>query len=195
MAFLFFDNRQAVTPGTVLESDDMSFALNVIDSEHHHAHEGEVYSVHATLAITNGATTNIGLVTPAAMVNPIYGTAGYIHVTTLVSSQSRSTLSVYEGATWDSVTSAYTNYNHNRNATIPVYSNADKVLVYATVNNPTLGSTIIYLRDFQTAKNAGVELRSSQERILKASTKYVWSFTNLETTTNRVTFELTWYAH
>lgn len=191
--FIYTDHNKQPDdyPPYLLELDESVFALLVIDPEHHQVHEGEMFTSSGVMSLSNGATAPLVLVSPAATTNPYKGALAHYHIKLGVSAQSRCNIAVYEAVTYDSVSTPATIVNRNRNYGVT----ENGLAIYTAAANFAAGTTLVQTYDVQAGRNIGATARADVEIILKPSTKYAFVITNLETSTNRLTWELDWYVH
>ena len=191
-----------------LEIDPITWALHVIESDHHEIHEG--YSFHAchsnTTASTDAHRTGILLTTPAA------GSGyRYVHMFTRVAASHAATFGVYEAPTVAANVGTHTRTPYNRNRPA-----ANTSLVLNNATTPAAGY-VTTLTEAQIAadgtyaagtalclfpvpagdgpKSVGGESRSIAEWILKPATKYLFLVANVGANANTHHVMLDWYEH
>jgi hypothetical protein len=172
--------------------DKSTYALNVIDYEHHEIHSGSSFTATGTVDIASAGTINVVLVAP--------NTTKYSHAEFTVITESEAAFNVYEGfvpsGTVDGGTIGVpvTPYNRNRtSATTPT------LLVYSggsvgTAVEATAG-TLIYASHWGSGRGSGGADRGVSEWVLKKDTRYIVQVVNATTNANYTAWAVDWYEH
>lgn len=179
--------RDAFNPST--------YALKVIDYEHHEIHAGSSFAASGTVDLASGGTINVAFVTP--------NTTKYSHMIFGVTNELEAAINLYEGfvpsgtADGGTIGVAVTAWNRNRNS-----STAATSLVYtgATVGTAVAGTigTLIWATHHgggSASSRFGGENRSVNEWVLKANTRYLFQVINATSSNNYTAWEMDWYEH
>jgi hypothetical protein len=162
--------------------DSMTGALETIDYVHHEVHAGSSFRYYDVIALGNGASQAYLITVP--------DTTKWPHLFYFVEGLDAGvTVTLTEGADRTGTT-AQTPLNRNRNSLTAATTLVHKGYSGGTTDGAT---TVVNRRLGQnrTAGSAGTNI----EIILKRNTKYVFTVTNLSTSTNNVQIILDWYEH
>lgn len=167
---------------TPVRVDGYQAALHVIDSRHARIHAGEFFSHTGKQSLTNGASFDHLLVTPAA--------DAYVHLNVFGLDCSGAPIEhyLYEGATVSANGSVSTATNQNRlSATVP------DLAIYHTPTVTGTGTQIHYELVPGAKQSGGIGRTEFNEWILASSTNYLSRVTNLSGGTITLGYELLWY--
>lgn len=169
---------------TVAEIDTVSPSLVTIDFPHHQVHEGEMFR--AWKAYDNNAiaaTNRLYIQVPANC---------YPHLNVSVAATASVFVRFYESANVTASGTAVTSFNADRNKSFTPYA---KVYSAPTVNATGYGTQFmpsLRVGSGSGSNRAGGSDRSSQEVVLKASTKYLIVASN-RVAGNSFSVNLDWY--
>lgn len=172
---------QAEAGKHILEIDQHTHTLQSIDYAYHQIYEGNAYVMTRAVDVANGLSTDILLVTG--------NTDLHVHLNATVISESEASFCLYEDTTTSNDGTTVTAYNRNRlSSNLPVT---------ITKHTPTVTGvgTCIWTKHWGSGKDAGAEVRSENEFILKRSAKYLLRVTNATTNNNYISFLLNYYEH
>lgn len=168
------------------ETDDVRMdastnSLQTITYEHHEIHSGSMFFIGSYTNLGNGAVYDILFVTP--------NTTEYAHMIFQIATEAEAMFQYYEGTTTSNDGTAMTTFCRNRQK-----DNTASVLFYHTPTVTSVG-TLVGDGIFGSGKQAGGQIRDSQEFVLKPNTKYMLRVTNNTVTANWYDWFFDWYEH
>ena len=169
-----------VTTTDISSLDAATYALNVIEYEHHEIHAGSHYNVCGYTTLGNEAVLNFTVVTP--------NTTKWTHMSFDITGTGALSVQTFEGATVDTPGSAVTAYNNDRN------SSNTSGLTIRTGDTFTDDGTQIWGAYGGALKTAGF-IGRDREIILKQNTTYIFRITNALAQDNVVSYCGEWYEH
>jgi hypothetical protein len=155
-------------------------ALVTLPLEHHRVHDARSYSYHDILAMGNGATQDYLVTTPNSAVRCHFGYS-------IDFNDGAGTFGFYEGSDRTGTT-AQTIYNRERNS-----ANTTTITIHKGHSSGAIDGTLIATKRAGSGKTLAGNAGTTQERILKANTKYIFRVKNETTTTNNVSITMDFY--
>jgi hypothetical protein len=168
--------------GLLVDVDDVTSALPVLEYEHHKIHCGNHYFIDTFIDVANASNYEFVLTTP--------NTLKWIHLIWEYYWESEGEFEFYEGITTDADGTVITSFNNNRNS-----ANTAGLVITHTPTNATGGTLQIHQR-IGSGRGIGGTRRADQEKVLKQNTKYLIRATNRALgASNLFNIQLDWYEH
>lgn len=166
----------------ILPIERITDSVPVVDSNHAQVHEGNAYVPVIEASLANGATEDILMYVPA-------GTYVHFQSAMIQTEGGGATVKVYKDAVYasfaDDASVAPVNRDH--------IDNSASALEFQTQSPTSDGTLVEKIVVLSAGKGTSGVAGSTTEMIFKPDTLVLFRITNLETSTNNITFMPFWY--